>query len=138
MVEAAAGAVSPGTRLLAITVLTSHKEGSLGEIGVPGSVSESVRRLALLAKEAGAHGVVASPHEVALIREACGPDFLIVTPGIRPAGSAAGDQARAATPATALSAGADYIVVGRPITKAEDPAAAADAIVKEMESASSR
>jgi len=138
MVEAAAGAVSPGTRLLAITVLTSHKEGSLGEIGVPGPVSESVRRLALLAKEAGADGVVASPHEVALIRKACGPDFLIVTPGIRPAGSAAGDQARAATPATALSAGADYIVVGRPITKADDPAAAADAIVKEMESAPSR
>jgi orotidine-5'-phosphate decarboxylase len=92
-----------------------------------------VRRLALLAKEAGLDGVVASPHEVALIREACGTDFLIVTPGIRPEGAALGDQARVATPATALSAGADYIVVGRPITQAADPAAAADAIVRQME-----
>ena len=80
-------------------------------------------------------GVVASPHEVALIREACGRDFLVVTPGIRPAGSKAGDQARAATPAAALAAGADYLVVGRPITEADDPAAAADRIVREMEQA---
>jgi orotidine-5'-phosphate decarboxylase len=96
-------------------------------------MAESVRRLAQLAKEAGADGVVASPHEVALVREACGSDFLIVTPGIRPAGAALGDQARAATPAAALAAGADYVVVGRPITGATDPAAAADAIVREME-----
>ena len=74
--------------------------------------------------------------EVALIREACRSDFLIVTPGIRPAGAATGDQARAATPAAALAAGADYVVVGRPITEASDPAAAADAIVREMEAAS--
>ena len=77
--------------------------------------------------------MVASPHEVALVRAACGRDFLIVTPGIRPAGSATGDQARAATPAAALAAGADYLVVGRPITEAPDPAAAADAIAREME-----
>ncbi|HSD26556.1 MAG TPA: orotidine-5'-phosphate decarboxylase [Vicinamibacteria bacterium] len=134
MMEAGVGALpAMGTRLLAITILTSHDEESLGEIGVNGSMAESVRRLAQLAKEAGTDGVVASPHEVALVREACGTDFLIVTPGIRPAGAARGDQARAATPAAALAAGADYIVVGRPITEAADPAAAADAIVREME-----
>jgi orotidine-5'-phosphate decarboxylase len=134
MMEAAVGALpAMGTRLLAITILTSHGEETLGEIGVNGSMAESVRRLAQLAKEAGVDGVVASPHEVALVREACGSDFLIVTPGIRPAGAATGDQARAATPAAALAAGADYLVVGRPITGASDPAAAADAIVREME-----
>jgi len=134
MMEAAVGALpAMGTRLLAITILTSHDEETLGEIGVNGSMAESVRRLAQLARDAGADGVVASPHEVALVREACGSDFLIVTPGIRPAGAALGDQARAATPAAALAAGADYVVVGRPITGAADPAAAADAIVREME-----
>jgi orotidine-5'-phosphate decarboxylase len=133
MMEAGVGALpAMGTRLLAITILTSHDEESLGEIGVNGSMADSVRRLAQLAKEAGTDGAVASPHEVALVREACGSDFLIVTPGIRPAGAARGDQARAATPAAALAAGADYIVVGRPITEATDPAAAADAIVREM------
>ena len=136
MLEAAVGALpAMKTRLLAITILTSHDEATLGQIGVAGSVHESVRRLALLAREAGLDGVVASPHEVALIREACGADFLIVTPGIRPRGAAAGDQSRAATPSAALAAGADYLVVGRPITAAEDPRAAAEAIVREMESA---
>lgn len=134
MLEAAVGALpAMGTRLLAITVLTSHDEATLGQIGLNGSVGESVRRLAHLAKDAGLDGVVASPQEVHLIREECGDDFLIVTPGIRPAGSAVGDQARPATPAAALAAGADYLVVGRPITAAEDPASAADAIVQEME-----
>jgi orotidine-5'-phosphate decarboxylase len=136
MLEAAVGALpAMQTRLLAITILTSHDEMTLGQIGVNGSVHDSVRRLALLARDAGLDGVVASPHEVALIREACGTDFLIVTPGIRPAGAATGDQSRAATPATALAAGADYLVVGRPITAADDPRAVADAIVREMESA---
>ena len=136
MLEAAVGALpAMKTRLLAITILTSHDEMSLGQIGVNGSVHDSVRRLALLAKDAGLDGVVTSPHEVAVIREACGTDFLIVTPGIRPAGAATGDQARAATPATALAAGADYLVVGRPITAAEDPRGATDAILREMESA---
>ena len=139
MIEAAVGALpAMGTRLLAITVLTSHDEDTLGEIGVNGSMAESVRRLAVLAKDAGVDGVVASPHEVALIRAGCGSGFLIVTPGIRPAGAAVGDQARAATPGAALAAGADYLVVGRPITEAADPRAAADAIVREMESALGR
>jgi orotidine-5'-phosphate decarboxylase len=136
MMEAAVGALpAMGTRLLAITILTSHDDETLDEIGVNGPVADSVRRLAELAKDSGTDGVVASPHEVGLIRAACGSDFLIVTPGIRPAGASLGDQARPATPAAALAAGADYIVVGRPITEAADPAAAADAIVKEMESA---
>jgi orotidine-5'-phosphate decarboxylase len=133
MLEAAVGALpAMGIRLLAITVLTSPKEETLASIGVTGSVADSVRRLAVLARDAGADGVVASPQEVALVREACGRDFMIVTPGIRPAGSARGDQARTATPASAVAAGADYIVVGRPILEAADPAAAADAIVREL------
>ena len=134
MMEAAVGALpAMGIRLLAITILTSHDEETLGQIGVNGSMTDSVRRLALLAKEAGVDGVVASPQEVAVVREACSSDFVIVTPGIRPAGAAVGDQARAATPAAALGAGADYVVVGRPIVAADEPAAAADAIVREME-----
>ena len=133
MLEAAVGALpAMGIRLLAITILTSHDEKTLGSIGVSGSVADSVRRLAVLAKGAGADGVVASPQEVALVREACGKDFLIVTPGIRATGAARGDQARTATPAAAVAAGADYIVVGRPILEAHDPAAAADAIVREL------
>jgi orotidine-5'-phosphate decarboxylase len=133
MLEAAVGALpAMGIRLIAITILTSHDEETLASIGVTGSVADCVRRLAVLAREAGADGVVASPQEVAPVREACGRDFLIVTPGIRPAGSARGDQARTATPAAAVAAGADYIVVGRPILEAPDPAAAADAIVREL------
>jgi orotidine-5'-phosphate decarboxylase len=136
MMEAAVGALpAMGIRLLAITILTSHDEETLGQIGVNGSMSASVRRLALLAHEAGLDGVVVSPQEVSVVRETCGSDFLIVAPGIRPSGAAVGDQARAATPAVALASGADYIVVGRPIVDAEDPAAAADSIVREMESA---
>ncbi len=135
MIEAAVGALpAMGSRLLAVTVLTSHDQASLGEIGLPGTVSETVQRLARLAREARADGVIASPLEAGLVRGACGPGFLIGTPGIRPAGAHAHDQARAATPAAALKAGADYLVVGRPIAQAPDPAAAAAAIVREMES----
>lgn len=133
MIEAAAAARPAGARLLAITILTSHDERTLAEIGLGGTVPDAVVRLARLAKDGGADGVVASPHEIGLIREACGAGFLIVTPGIRPAGAAVGDQARLATPAAALRAGADYLVVGRPILAAGDPAAAAEAIVGEME-----
>ena len=134
MLEAAARARAGGVRLLAVTVLTSHDEASLADIGFARPLSDSVRRLARLARDAGIDGVVASPHEVGLIREACGKGFLIVIPGIRPAGAQAGDQARLATPAAALSAGADYLVVGRPVTEAPDPAAAVAAIVQDMKS----
>jgi orotidine-5'-phosphate decarboxylase len=136
MLEAAVGALpAMGTRLLAITVLTSQDEEGLRETGVGRELTSQVRELARLARAAGVDGVVASPHEVALLREACGPEMLIVTPGIRPAGARAGDQARAATPAAALKAGSRYLVVGRPITQAADPAAAARAIVREMDQA---
>jgi orotidine-5'-phosphate decarboxylase len=137
MMEAAVGALPAlGARLLAITVLTSHEAPTLASLGLAPDVPASVQRLALLARAAKVDGIVASPHEVALVREACGGDFLVVTPGIRPTGARAGDQARAATPAAALRAGADYLVVGRPITEARDPAAAAAAVVDEMVSAS--
>jgi orotidine-5'-phosphate decarboxylase len=136
MMEAAVGAMpAMGTRLLAITVLTSHDAASLAELGLAADAAAEVRRLALLAHAAAVDGVVASPQEVPIVREACGNDFLVVTPGIRPAGARAGDQARAATPAAALKAGADLLVVGRPITEASDPAAAARAILREMEGA---
>jgi len=126
-----AGAVSSAGQL-GVSLVDVH---ALGEVGVAGALPESVERLARLAMDAGVDGVVASAHEVGLIRQACGQDFVIVTPGIRPAGAAAGDQARLATPAVALRAGADYLVIGRPITGAADPGAAADAIVAEMETA---
>ncbi|MCU0241325.1 MAG: orotidine-5'-phosphate decarboxylase [Vicinamibacteria bacterium] len=136
MMEAAVGALpAMASRLLAITILTSHNEHSLAELGLAGPIADAVPRLALLAQAAEVDGVVASPHEVGAIRAACGADFLIVTPGIRPAGSQAGDQSRITTPAAALRAGADYIVVGRPIIEAADPLAAAEAIVAEMTSA---
>lgn len=133
MMEAAAGALpAMGTRLLAVTILTSHNEDTLSEVGVSGRMADAVKRLALLARDAGLDGIVASPHEVELIRQACGSDFLIVTPGIRPARSADDDQVRVATPARALAAGADYLVVGRPIIAAADPKAAVTAILREM------
>jgi orotidine-5'-phosphate decarboxylase len=120
------------TRILAITVLTSLDEADLISIGTIGPISAQVDRLARLARDAGCDGVVASPHEIAAIRAACGPDFLIVTPGVRPAGAAAGDQKRLMTPAAARAAGADLVVVGRPLRDAADPAAAARAIVQEL------
>jgi orotidine-5'-phosphate decarboxylase len=126
---------SSPARLLAITVLTSHDSADLRSIGLEGEVGAAVTRLARLAQDSGFDGVVASPQESTLIRAACGPEFLIVSHGIRPENSALEDQARAATPAAALRAGADYLVVGRPITRAPDPPAAAEAIVEEMESA---
>jgi orotidine-5'-phosphate decarboxylase len=130
---AAASLPALGTRLLAITILTSHDEDTLRATGISGPVPDAVRRLARLARDAGADGVVASPHEVALVREACGPDFLIVTPGIRPATAPhpTDDQARTMGPAGALAAGASFLVIGRPITGAADPRQAALAIAAE-------
>jgi len=122
-------------KVLAVTILTSLESQDLEELGISGAPVEAVLRLARLAQCAGLDGVVASPREISAIRQACGPGFLIVTPGIRPASAATNDQARIATPASAIAAGADYLVVGRPITGAPDPVAAADAIVAEMEGA---
>lgn len=128
----------PRPRVLAVTVLTSLSGEDLAEVGISGSAEEAVVRMARLAKQAGLDGVVASPREIAAVRRACGNDFLIVTPGIRPVTGTANDQMRVATPGAAVQAGADYLVVGRPITASADPAAAADAIVAEMESVLTR
>ena len=133
MLEAAASALpAEGTQLLGVTVLTSHTDESLKETGARGTVAETVRLLAVLARESGIDGVVCSPHEITLVRESVGDDMVIVTPGIRPRGSAKGDQARVTTPLDARRLGADYIVVGRPITEAPSPADAARAIVDEL------
>jgi len=120
-------------KVLAVTILTSLDAQDLAELGFSGNPMQAVVRLARLAQSAGLDGVVASAREISAIRQACGPEFLIVTPGIRPASADANDQVRIATPASAIGAGADYLVVGRPITSAPDPGAAADAIVAEME-----
>ncbi len=122
-------------KLLAVTVLTSLDQADLAEQGLSASPSEMVIRRARMAAEAGFDGCIASGEEAAAVRSATPMDFLIVTPGIRPAGSAAGDQARITTPAKAISDGATHLVVGRPITAAADPRAAAEAILTEMSSA---
>jgi orotidine-5'-phosphate decarboxylase len=119
--------------MLGVTVLTSLGQEDLQRLGVEHKIADQVVRLALLTKEAGMDGVVASPHEVADIRHACGQRFVIVTPGIRPAESQRNDQQRVMTPADAVRAGVDYIVVGRPILEAQNPVMAARAIVTEME-----
>lgn len=133
MLEAAASALpAEGTQLLGVTVLTSHTDETFKETGARGTIAEAVGRLVILARESGIDGVVCSPHEVKLIRETAGDDLLIVTPGIRPKGSAKGDQARVTTPLEARRLGCDYIVVGRPITGASSPKDAAQAIVEEI------
>lgn len=119
-------------RVLAVTILTSSTTETLREVGIDHPVTEMVVRLATLARRAGIDGVVASPLEVPLIRAACGDDFLIVTPGVRPATAAVDDQKRVMTPAEAVRAGSDYLVIGRPISAAPDPVAAAAAIVEEI------
>jgi len=130
--EAAARHSGSRTLVIGVTVLTSLDAAALRETGVDAEPADHVVRLARLAREAGLDGVVCSPQEIALVRQACGADFLIVTPGIRGAGDAKGDQVRTATPAGAIRAGADYLVIGRPITAAADPAAAADAIATSL------
>ncbi len=119
--------------MLAVTVLTSLNQDDLQRVGVERKVADQVVRLALLTKEAGMDGVVASPHEVADIREACGRRFVIVTPGIRPSEGNRNDQQRVMTPQNAVRGGVDYIVVGRPIIEAKDRVAAARAIVADMQ-----
>lgn len=120
-------------KLIAVTLLTSLSEDEWARLNGRLSVREQVVSLANLTKESGLDGVVASPQEAAAIRAACGADFLVVTPGVRPAGAAVGDQVRIATPAKALADGADYLVVGRPITQAADPVLAVRQIIAEME-----
>lgn len=121
--------------MLAVTILTSSTEETLKSVGIDRSVDEMVPRLAKLAQDAGMDGVVASPKEVSLIRQACGDNFAIVTPGVRPAFAAMDDQKRVTTPAEAISAGATSLVIGRPISAAKDPLAAAALILAEIETA---
>ena len=129
--EAARKAKSPPL-VVAVTVLTSLDDGDLDSVGQRPPTLEQAVRLALLAKESGLGGVVCSPHEVAAVRKSCGVGFKLVVPGIRPASAALGDQKRVMTPAEAVAAGADHLVIGRPITQARDPVAAARAIVAEL------
>lgn len=118
--------------IVAVTVLTSMDHKDLGDTGVPGPVLDQVRRLAALAKASGLDGIVCSPQEAAVLRNDLGGDFLLVTPGVRPLWSAANDQKRIMTPAEAMAAGASYLVIGRPITGAENPADAAARIASEL------
>lgn len=127
VIRAAADA-APNTRIAGVTVLTSMGPRDLDEVGIRGPVPDAVRRLAAVAVGAGARALVCSPHEVAAVRAEVGPDITLITPGVRPAGSDAHDQVRVATPEEALQAGADLLVIGRPITSAADPGAAAAAI----------
>ncbi|MER7133361.1 orotidine-5'-phosphate decarboxylase [Streptosporangium saharense] len=127
MIRAAVEAL-PETRIAAVTVLTSLSAADLHGIGLEGSPDDAVRRLATLAVGAGAQALVCSPREVAAVRAEVGPDITLITPGVRPAGSATQDQARVATPERALADGADLLVIGRPITGAADPGAAAAGI----------
>lgn len=133
MLEAAAGAMKEtGKTVIAVTVLTSMDQEQLSAIGVQATPAEQVLRLATLARDAGLAGVVCSALELPMLRDHFGEDFLTVVPGIRPAGAALGDQRRVMTPRQAREAGADFIVVGRPILAAPDPAEAAERIFREL------
>jgi orotidine-5'-phosphate decarboxylase len=133
--EGAARSGKPRPLVVAVTVLTSLSAPDLEELGIQGGPEASVIRLAKLAQAAGLDGVVASAKEIEPLRRACGSSFVIITPGIRMPAAATNDQARVSTPGAAIQAGASYLVVGRPITRATDPAAAAQEIVIEMEKA---
>jgi orotidine-5'-phosphate decarboxylase len=132
MASAVRGVAGSGLKVLAVTVLTSLTDQDLKDIGYGMGAQALVERRVRQALDAGCAGVVASPQEAAMARRIGGPDFLVVTPGVRPAGAAMDDQARAATPASALQSGASHLVIGRPITAADDPKAAAEAITEEM------
>jgi orotidine-5'-phosphate decarboxylase len=132
--RAALGDAETRPRLIAVTVLTSMGEQELRAVGIEASARQQVLRLASLAHASGMDGVVCSAQEAPLLRSSIGPQFLLVTPGIRPAGSETGDQTRILTPGQAIRAGSDYLVIGRPITQAADPLAAMDAITQEINS----
>ncbi len=132
MMKRAKGAAGSGSKVIAVTILTSADENALKKCGISVNIEDEVINLAALAKDAGLDGVVASPKEVSRIRKELGKDFLIVAPGIRPASAAIDDQKRIATPREAIDLGADYIVVGRPIIAAPDPIAMAREILKDM------
>ncbi len=136
MMEAARDAVAYAKqrpRLIAVTVLTSMSAKDLQEIGIDGDPAAAALRLAKLAQLSGFDGVVCSAQEATLLKRECGEEFCLVTPGIRPAGSVKDDQQRVMTPATAIAAGADYLVIGRPVTQADDPAAVLEAINRDIE-----
>jgi orotidine-5'-phosphate decarboxylase len=132
MRAAKAGAAGSGLKILAVTVLTSSDDADLQDAGYAYGVPDLVARRARQAREAGIEGLILSPQELGRTRSVVGRDFLLVTPGIRPAGGATGDQKRIMTPGEAIAGGADYLVIGRPVTEASDPEAAAAAIVGEM------
>jgi orotidine-5'-phosphate decarboxylase len=132
MKAAVAGKGASRLKILAVTVLTSYDDKDLREAGYGSPVSELVKRRAEQARDVGIDGLVCSPEEAAALRSVAGDKMVLVTPGIRPAGAATGDQKRIMTPAKAIGAGADYLVVGRPITEAADPKAAAQSIVEEI------
>jgi len=132
LAAAARGAQGSDLQVLGVTVLTSYDNADLAEAGYAISVEEAVRLRAAQARDAGIAGVICAPTDAAMVRGVLGPDRLVVTPGVRPVGAAVGDQKRIATPRQAIAAGANAIVVGRPITAAEDPTAAAQAILAEM------
>ena len=133
--EAAAAAGEDRPMVIGVTVLTSMAEDDLAAVGMDTDMPGQVVRLALLAKNCGLDGVVCSPKEIRMVKEACGPDFKCIVPGIRPVWAAANDQKRIATPAQAVADGADYIVIGRPIAAADDPAAAARKVADELKPA---
>ncbi|MGE5322174.1 MAG: orotidine-5'-phosphate decarboxylase [Actinomycetota bacterium] len=135
MLKAAAEAAAGRVTLLAVTVLTSMNDEDLQQVGIAGHVLDQAVRIASLAKAAGFGGIVSSPREAAQLRRSLGEGFAIVTPGVRPAGSALNDQQRVATPGEAIASGATHVVVGRPITHAADPAEAARGILEEIQRA---
>lgn len=135
MKAAVEGKQSSKLRILAVTVLTSYDDADLAAAGYEMNVKELAAARAAQARDIGVDGLVCSPEEAGTLRAIAGPGMVLVTPGIRPAGSAAGDQKRIMTPARAIEAGANYLVVGRPVLEARDPKAAADAIVAEIEKA---
>lgn len=133
--DAAAKLGIPAPKVIGVTVLTSMSDEDLAAVGQPDGAADQVRRLAALTKDCGLDGVVCSPHEIAQLRRDLGADFLLVTPGVRPSWAAAGDQKRVMEPRQAMAAGADFLVIGRPITGAADPAEAARRIAHEISDA---